>query len=537
MSAPVPPDLTAAVGLVVRGAREALKLGAWDVAEALAREALVLDPTHAEAKTCLGRIRFHAQDYRAAIRYLSGGLCPDADPDAWLELARAHQTLLEWDSAIAAFLTAFKLRAPTATQEAELGHAYGNSGKFAAAASAFARSVAMQSDSAETWNDLGAMQLEMGDINAACTSFAQAVALRPDYVQAINNLGIANEFKGDSAAVLSAAERLVALKPNDPAFLQKRGVARLANGMLKEGWIDYRARFANPAHKGWHVGIPVPMWDGVSPLADKTILVWSDQGLGEQLLTASLLPDVLAAAKRVVFSCEPRLAPLIARAFPAVRTVSLFDVPFGRADLTGVDVQASISELGPAFRPDFAQFPKHAGFLKADLDQVAALKARYMALPGQGPLVGISWRSTNALAKGNKTIDLAQWGPVLTMPGVKFVSLQYGDVAAETASARGQVFVDPHIDPIKNVDAFAAQVAAMDVVVSISNTTVHMAGALNVPTLCLTPLVEGRPWYWFASLDVSPWYPSVRHIWQTQRRRWDNVMVRAAVGLRALIAR
>jgi len=530
-----PPDLTSALALMLRGGREAIKLGSFDAAETLGREILALDAHNAEANVILGRALFFKKNYADAARHLTAGLKPADGPAVWVELARAQQAQQRWPQAIAAFETAYTMRAATAAEAAELGHAYNNNGDAKNAAVHFARSAALDAAHAEVWNDLGAARFKLNELDAARVNFEKALLLRTDYIEALSNLALVHEARGDSAAALAAVERITALKPDDPALIQKRGVARLSHGKLVEGWTDYRARFSNPAHKGWHVGIPKPPWDGGAPLTDKGILVWSDQGLGDQILTASLLPDVVAAARHVVFSCEPRLATLIGRSFPSVRAVSLFDVPLNRVDVSDTQVHASISELGLAFRPSFAAFAKHTGFLKADPLKVAMLKARYAALPGpekkRGRIVGVSWRSSNVQAGDRKSVPLDQWASIFKTPGVRFVSLQYG----ESATSIPNLFVDPEVDAVKDVDLFAAQVAAMDAIISTSNTTVHMAGALNVPTLCLTPRVEGRPWYWFVGREVSPWYPSVRHIWQTTRGQWGDVMERAAMELPKLL--
>jgi tetratricopeptide (TPR) repeat protein len=513
---------------MLRGGREALNLGSFDVAETLGREILNLDASNAEARVILGRALYYKKNMAGAIEQFTLGLKPDAQPDVWLEFARAHQSQQQWPQAIAAFRTAFALRPPTALQCAELGHAYNNSLQHTLAAEAFAQATTLEPGNADYWNDLGTAHLDANDLAVARENFRQAAKRQPGHIAALSNFGLVCELMGDSVGVLSAADELVQAHPAHAALLQKRGVARLSQGQLVDGWTDYRARFTNPAHRGWHVGIPKPMWDGAASLADKGVLVWSDQGLGDQLLTAGLLTDALAAAKRVVFSCEPRLATLIQRSFPQVRTVSLFDVPLGGVKLSDTDVQASISELGPAFRPLQSSFPQHGGYLKADPHKLAQLKARNHALPGKGPIIGVSWRSNNEVAASFKTLALANWAQLFAAAPARFVSLQYGDVAGEVAQAKANVFVDPAIDAINDVDGFAAQVAAMDGVITTSNTTVHMAGALNIPTLLLTPLAEGRAWYWFVGQERSAWYPSVRHLWQTQRRRWDDVIDRAA---------
>jgi tetratricopeptide (TPR) repeat protein len=523
--------LSAAIELIHRGIREAINLGSFDLAETLSREALTLDPANAQTKLLLGRIAFIKKDYRAAKDYLSDALrYLPKDEAAWILLARSHVKLLDYSHAIACMRSAFAIRPATAAEEAELGHYYNNDGQPDEAADCFSRGLELDPNNAELWNDMGSVQLELGQMRNAERSFDVALSLKPDFVQPMRNLAVLREFQGRGNEALAYHDRIVQLVPDNATAKQTRGAVRLAYGQLVDGWEDYRARFTNPQHKGWHHGMPCPRWDGVTPLGDKGVLVWSDQGLGDQILAASVLPDVMAAAKHVVFACEPRLIPVMERSFPQLRVVSLEDVSFRRVDLNDIDLQASISEIGPAFRSAFTKFPRHSGYLKADPAKVAALKAKYNALQGAGPVVGISWHSKSTLASENKSVPLELWAPILAQPA-RFVSLQYGDAAKDAAGKN--ILVDQGIDAVADVDAFAAQVAAMDFVITSSNTTVHMAGALNVPTLCLTPLVEGRPWYWFIGRDVSPWYPAVKLIWQTQRRTWTDVIERAAEDLKA----
>ncbi len=532
MTGNTPSPLATTIDLLLRGIRESLNLGSFDVAETLAREGLVLDPTNAPLKMMRGRIAFIKKDYATAKQFLTEALQTlSNDAAGWIYLARTHARFKDWAPATAALRSAFAIKPATAAEEAELGLYYNNNGQPDEAAECLSRGLELDPNNAELWNDMGAVQMDVGQMRNAERSFDVALSLNPGLISALTNLAVLKQFQGQNEQALSYYSKIVALKPDDAAAKQNRGAARLALGQLVDGWVDYRARFTNPAHKGWHGGMQKRMWDGETSLADKGVLVWSDQGLGDQILVASVLPDMLTAARNVMFACEPRLVPLISAAFPAVQAVSLLDVTYSRVDLSNIDVQASISEIGPVFRGNFNVFPKHDGYLKADPAKVASLKARYAKLPGDGPIVGISWHSKSALASEDKSVPLELWGPILNTPGVRFVSLQYGD-AAKDAAAYPNIFVDQDIDAVADVDAFAAQVAAMDFVITSSNTTVHMAGALNIPTACLTPLVEGRPWYWFVGRAVSPWYPAVKLIWQTGRRTWTDVIERAAAELK-----
>jgi hypothetical protein len=206
-----------------------------------------------------------------------------------------------------------------------------------------------------------------------------------------------------------------------------------------------------------------------------------------------------------------------------------------------VDYQISIASLGQHLRASFENFPKHAGYLRADPARAAALRARYHT--SSGPVIGVSWRSKNVRFGENKSMTLADLAPILRTPGATFVNLQYGDCAADLAAVKATLGVDvihdAEIDPLKDMDAFFAQVAAMDAVISTSNTTVHVAGSLNVPTWVLLPLAKGALWYWFATRPDSPWYPSVRLIREKRldpsRPWWRDGVAQAADEIAAWV--
>ena len=194
-----------------------------------------------------------------------------------------------------------------------------------------------------------------------------------------------------------------------------------------------------------------------------------------------------------------------------------------------------MGSLPRILRRDFRQFPKHHGYLKADPARTAALRQRYAAIAGGRRIVGISWRSRNTQFGTAKSVALTDLAEILRVPGVMFVNLQYGDCADEIATAKRDLGVDilhdTEIDSLRSLEDFFAQVAAMDLVVTVSNTTVHAAGALNVPAWLLLPRGEGALWYWFVDREDSPWYPSVRLFRQPDtpdEPSWPRDVVRRA---------
>ena len=151
-------------------------------------------------------------------------------------------------------------------------------------------------------------------------------------------------------------------------------------------------------------------------------------------------------------------------------------------------------------------------------------------------MVGISWNSKNKRIGDRKSLALSELEPLAGVAGVKLVDLQYGDTQAQRDAFHTETGIgilhDDGIDQMADLDAFAAQVAAMDLVISVSNTTVHMAGALGIPTwviLNTAPLA-----CWMVGRDDSPWYSSLKLFWQTEPGLWSDVIERVAKELSSM---
>lgn len=172
-----------------------------------------------------------------------------------------------------------------------------------------------------------------------------------------------------------------------------------------------------------------------------------------------------------------------------------------------------------------------SGFLIADRDVTARQRQQLEARAAGRPLVGLSWRSRNADYGAPKSLELMDLLPLLR-PDIFWVDLQYGDTSADRAAAAAagaEVWRDPHVDPLRDMDAAAAQTAALDLVITTSNTTAHLAGALGVPVWLLLPAPGyGLLWYWFLDRTDSPFYPSARCFRQSRAGDWTGVI--KAVG-------
>jgi hypothetical protein len=262
-----------------------------------------------------------------------------------------------------------------------------------------------------------------------------------------------------------------------------------------------------------------PRWNG--DYVAGTLLVSGEHGLGEQILYASMLPDLAAHADNIVVEVDPRLVGLFARSFPKMRVVAVGSAA-GESD-----VQVPMAGLTRRLRPDRDAFPRREqGFLVPDKARASALRER---LAGDGRLVvGLSWKSRNAKFAKARSACLLDFASVLRMPNCRFIDLQYGDTRAECQAVAREIGVHVQqlgdIDNSQDVDGLAALMTACDIVVSVSNATAHLAGAIGRPTWAFVPHGQAGPWYWFEAGDDSPWYPHLRVKRRASGQSWADLI-------------
>jgi hypothetical protein len=336
------------------------------------------------------------------------------------------------------------------------------------------------------------------------------MTLAPDHSGAY--LGVADLLvrRGWTQAALVVMDTILQHAPTNPVVRRRAAEMRLMFGKLADGWDLYdesrlQSTGLTPRPE------PPPYWRGEA-VSGKKLLIWCEQGLGDEVLYAGIIPDVVARGARCTIISSNRMTPVFERSFRDCVVRSADNIPSHAG--TEFDLQIAAGSLGRYLRRDFADFPTHSGYLRPDPNAHARLKRKYEALAQGRRIVGLAWKSRHTIAGSTKSAELINLDAILAVPGVMFVNLQYGDCAAELAEVCDrlgvQIYQDPDIDSLTNVDDFFAQVAAMDLVISTSNSAVHIAGSMNVPTWLLLPNGRGALWYWFLRREDSPWYPSVK---------------------------
>lgn len=269
----------------------------------------------------------------------------------------------------------------------------------------------------------------------------------------------------------------------------------------------------------------------------RSVLIIGENGIGDKILTLGCLPDIVKVARTVAWRCDPKLKTLLSRGFPTVSFLSEQD------NGPNVDCVVFSWELIGLFRRQLSDFPKpFRPWLTPCGVQRDKLRKRYGA--DKSKIVGLAWRSErNGEPLSNKTCDLLGengWGAFFSSLSDKarFISLQYGDTAEEINFARRkygvEILQDRDIDILGDIAAAAAQVAAMDHVVTISTTAAHLAGAMAISGWVMLPKTPFL--HWRAGTENCPWYPSLRLARQCQDGQWQCVVEGAAAGLAEALA-
>jgi tetratricopeptide (TPR) repeat protein len=408
-----------------------------------------------------------------------------------------------------------------------------------------AKALDLQPDSIESRVYLARGHLLHQEYDEAAAQFSQVQQLHPDDPRGDSGLASVRARQGKWASASRHFEAALATGRADSWTGFQHAMLLLMIGDYERGWeaYDKHRAFMNPiVHRVMNREIPGHRWQG-EPLAGKRILVTAEQGLGDEIMFASMLPEIAAEAAQCIVECDIRLAPLLRRSL-GVETIGverksdnwMDALPANLSQLPAFDCWVPEGSLPRYRRRNARDFPQHQGYLRPDPQQVLEWQSRLAQL-GSGLRVGITWRggvlTTNTKLRSLALQDLL---PIIGIPGLQLHSLQHGADPAELAGFQGRHGVRIHHWPgvTDDMDACAALVQSLDLVLTVCNYAVHLAGSLGKEAWVMTPHVP--EWRYGNSGSGMPWYPSVRLVRQPAAGSWEPVIASIAGDLQARVA-
>lgn len=491
------------------------------------QQAIALEPDFLQAQLNLAVVlRRQGQDQAAIAHYQQAlALNPDL-PEVHSNLGVLLVEQGQLEAAIYHYQRAIALKPDAPEVYTNLGIALMEQRAFAAAIEHHQQAIALKPDYAKAHLNLGVALTEQGQFEQAVTHYQQALALRPDYAEAYTNLGVAQIQQGQVQQAIADYRQAIALKPDDPEAHYNLAGALLLSGEFLEGWLEYEWRW----QRRTRVPPPLflqPMWDGAN-LANQTILLHGEQGLGDEIQFIRYAPLVAAAAGRVVVEC----APALRRLFKTVPGIDQLVIR-GQA-LPMFDVHAPLLSLPRILATTLENLPNTIPYLSSP--------PTAFHLPSTpGPCkIGIVWASGYRpelelyRTYQAKSCPLSRLLPAVSDAAVSLYSLQVGEAVNQLAE------LDPAVRPIdlsQQLQDFAdtaAAIAQLDLVISVDTAVAHLAGAMGKPTWVLLPFVPD--WRWLLQREDSPWYPTMRLFRQNQLGDWQTVMQQVSVALTEYLA-
>jgi len=399
-------------------------------------------------------------------------------------------------------------------------------GQYDEAMAASDLALAMKPDHAPAHTNRGIILEMCGDLDAAIAAHRRAIEADPTYSKGHANLAVALRSVGELDEALAVSHRAVALNPEQPLTRYNHAHALLMNGDLKNGFEEFRwgRKCKNWAHH--YPDFNQPEWEGEG-FVGRTLLVFSDYGIGDALQLVRYLPMVVARGGTVLLQVQPTLVPLF-KDLPGVKVLARGDA------LPPFDLQLAMMDLPRLFGTTLDSIPATVPYLTAE---PTILSRWQRALRhAKGLKVGVVWAG-NPLHKGDhfRSIAVEAVLPRLIVPDVQLYSLQKemrpADAPALASLGNDIVDLAPALGSFADT---AAAVDTLDLVISVDTSVAHLAGSLGRPVWMLLPYA--LDWRWMRDREDSPWYPTMRLFRQKKPQAWDGVIERVAAELARVAA-
>jgi len=383
------------------------------------------------------------------------------------------------------------------------------------------QAIRLKPDYAEAWSNRGLALQELKQLEAALESYNKSIEIDPDYADAYSGRGnVLLEFKQWEEAVASY-DQAIAVKPDYANNYWNKSLALLSGGKYLEGWELYEWRWKKKEFTSPKRNFSEPLWLGNESIAGKTILLHSEQGLGDTIQFCRYVKLVADLGARIIFEVESTLIGLLRQFYDISEFIAKGD------PLPPFDTHCPLMSLPLAFKTTIETIPFASKYLSGDPERVAEWSSRLGEK--SGPRIGLAW-SGSAIHKNdrNRSILLSAMMRHLP-PEFKYVSLQKEFREVDKATLESMKNIAHYGDQLGDFADTAALCELMDVVISVDTSVAHLSGAMGKPTWVMLPY--SSDWRWLFDRSDSPWYESARLYRQEKAVDWQGVLARVSADL------
>ncbi len=404
--------------------------------------------------------------------------------DAYSNMGAALQDQGNLDKAIEACNKALAIKPDYAEAYNNKGNALKDQGKLDEAIEEYQKALLINPNYADAYSNIGAALQDQGKLEESIVFHKKCILLNPNHAQAYRNMGVAFKDLGKLEEAIELFNKAILQKPDYAEAHQNLGYALIDSGRLKEGLDKYEWRWKTKKFLPYQRYFSKPLWNGKQSLSGKRILLWCEQGIGDTINWSSCLPLISSLAEHCILECQDKLVPLLKRSFPNVEVKTANrSIDKQRDDF---DFHLPMGSLYKHFFQEIIRNVKPKAFLVPDPIRVIFWKKRLKSV-GKGPYIGISWKSSVVSPyRLQHYPPISEWSPVLKVPNVTFISLQYVNFEDDLNKIKDELGITVHnfddLDQQNNIDDVAALCAALDMVVSTKLTPPFISSAVGTLT-------------------------------------------------------
>ncbi len=495
------------------------------------RRCIKAKPDWAEAWLNLSAVAKSQNLLDEAVKAAEKGIAIKPEmPEGYNNLGQALAQKNKHEEALKAYDKAVELRPDYSRAHANRAQALLKLERPEEAEEAARKAIEVNPLGKEGYTNLAVVLLARGRVRAAMDNCAELAKIYPDEPEVLSNWGVALKESGFVEEALNRQAQAQAVAPNNPTPKWNEAHARLLIGDYAVGLERYESRWGTPEFKASLRPFTVPYWNG-EKIGNKILLIHLEQGVGDTVQFCRYVPMVSERhpSAEIVIEVQPSLKEWLQHSFRHwPRILVRPHASIAGINLPPFDKHVPMGHLLRLFNTRVDSIPHRKAYLEAK-------SPRVYKRPEDDFVIGISWKSKGTTGR-KRSLTLERLAKLCYRPGVRLIDLQYGDTEEErkelTEKTGIEIFHDD-VDPVADLGAFADQVAGCDLVVSIDNTTVHVAGAIGVPAWVILPHVPD--WRWLLQREDTPWYDSLRLFRVREAENWETPISQLEKALNAYL--
>ena len=372
----------------------------------------------------------------------------------------------------------------------------------------------------QAYNSLGYSYQRINKIDESISAYKKAISINPNYAEAFNNLGIVYRDLGNLEESVNAYKKAISINPNYAEAFNNLSYTYLQQYNFDKSFKYLEWRWKSQKRIGNKFESIKPLWNGEK---EKKIFIWKEQGIGDEIMFCSIIPEILNISKKVILCCDERLISIFKRSISNnIKYITNFD----QISENEFDYHIPMGSLQRLFRNKIEDYKVSAkGYLLDDKKRTSILEQNLKK--NNNKLIGISWHTNSFISMKNfRNISLEKLTLSLNFPKIDFINLQYGDFSEEIKLLNDRhninIYDDLEIDKKNDLDGLVSLIAACDLVITIDNITAHLAGNLGISSMILLPYTSDPRWG--LKDENSYLYNSVKLYRQLNLGNWDDVL-------------